>query len=54
MAVYLQRTPRWAMWIQLAMFVVALVWVVWCHLSVAIIPLILTLALCTALMMRRD
>lgn len=54
MAVYLERTPRWAMWIQLAMFVVALVWVVWCHLSVAFIPLILTLALCTALMMRRD
>lgn len=54
MAVYLHRTPRWAIWIQLAMFVVALVWVVWCHLSVAIIPLILTLALCTALMMRRD
>ena len=52
MAVYLERTPRWALWIQLVMFAVALVWVVWCHLSVAFIPLILTLALCTALVLK--
>ena len=35
-----------------AMFAVALVWVVWCHLSVAFIPIIFTLALCTGILLR--
>lgn len=44
-ALRLERSPKWALWIQEAMFAVALVWVVCCHLSVAFIPLILMLAL---------
>ena len=51
-AIYMEKTPRGALWAQLGMFAVALVWVVWCHLSVALIPIIFTLALCTGLLLR--
>lgn len=51
-AIRMERSPRWALWLQLAMFAGALVWVVWCHLSVALIPIILTLALCTGLILK--
>lgn len=51
-AIRMERSPRWALWLQLAMFAGALVWVVWCHLSVALIPIILTLALCTGLLLK--
>lgn len=44
-AIRLERSPKWALWFQLACFAVALVWVVVCGLSPALIPLILTLAL---------
>ena len=44
-AIRLERSPRWALWLQEAMFFVAAVWVVWCGLSVAIIPLIIMLML---------
>ena len=44
-AIRLGRSPRWALWLQEAMFFVAAVWVVWCGLSVAIIPLIIMLML---------
>ena len=52
-AIYMERTPRGALWTQLGMFAVALVWVVWCHLSVGFIPIIFTLALCTGLLFKR-
>jgi hypothetical protein len=44
-AIRLERSPRWALWLQEAMFLAAVVWVVWCGLSVAIIPLIIMLML---------
>ena len=44
-AIRLERSPRWALWLQEAMFFVAAVWVVWCGRSVAIIPLIIMLML---------
>ena len=44
-AIRLERSPRWALWLQEAMFLAAAVWVVWCGLSVAIIPLIIMLML---------
>ena len=44
-AIRLGRSPRWALWLQEAMFLVAAVYVVVCDLSVAIIPLILMLML---------
>ena len=44
-AIRLERSPRWALWLQEAMFFVAAVWVVWCGLSAAIIPLIIMLML---------
>ena len=44
-AIRLERSPRWALWLQEVMFLVAAVWVVWCGLSPAIIPLIIMLML---------
>ncbi len=44
-AIRIERSPRWALWLQEAMFLAAAVWVVWCGLSVAIIPLIIMLML---------
>lgn len=44
-AIRMERSPKWALWLQEAMFAVALVWVVFCHLSVAFIPLILAISL---------
>lgn len=44
-AIRLERSPRWALWLQEGCFAVAAVWVVWCGLSPAFLPLILTLAL---------
>lgn len=51
-AIRMERSPKWALWLQLTMFAVALVWVVWCHLSVGFIPIIFTLALCTGGVLR--
>lgn len=39
------RSPRWALWLQLACFAVAAGWVLVCGLSTALLPLILALAL---------
>ena len=50
-AIRLGRSPRWALWLQEAMFFVAAVWVVWCGLSVAIIPLIIMLMLRVAVLL---
>ena len=44
-AIRLERSPKWALWLQEGCFVVAAVWVVRCGLSMALLPLILTLAL---------
>ena len=52
-AIRLERSPRWALWLQEAMFFVAAVWVVWCGLSVAIIPLIIMLMLRVAVLLFR-
>ena len=51
-AIRMERSPKWALWLQLAMFAAAVVWVVWCHLSIAFIPLIFTLALCTGALLK--
>ena len=50
-AIFMEKTPRGALWVQLGMFAVALVWVLWCHLSVGFVPIILTLALCVSLLL---
>jgi len=51
-AIRMERSPKWALWLQLAMFAAAAVWVVWCRLSIALIPLIFSLALCTGLLLK--
>ena len=51
-AIRLERSPRWALWLQLVCFAVAAVWVVVCNLSLGILPLILTLSLQVALLLR--
>jgi hypothetical protein len=53
-AIRLGRSPRWALWLQEVCFAVAVVWVIWCGLSVALIPLILTLALRVGSLMMSD
>ena len=47
-AIRLERSPRWSLWLLDACFAVAAVWVLWCGLSPAILLLILTLALRTS------
>ena len=51
-AIRLERSPKWALWLQEACFAVAAVWVVVCGLSVALLPIILILALRVALLLR--
>lgn len=53
-AIFMADTPRGALWCQLGMFTGALVWVLWCHLSIALIPIIFTLAFCTALLLSQS
>ena len=53
-AIRLERSPRWALWLQEVCFAAAVVWVIWCGLSVALIPLILTLALRVGSLMMSD
>jgi hypothetical protein len=53
-AIRLERSPRWALWLQEGCFAVAIVWVVWCGLSVALIPIILTLALSLTLLLKKN
>ncbi|MBQ9417713.1 MAG: DUF4105 domain-containing protein [Bacteroidales bacterium] len=52
-AIRLGHSPRWALWLQEAAFAAAAVWVLACGLSIAIFPLILTLALRTAIQFKR-
>lgn len=47
-AIRMEHSPRWALWLQLGCFAAATVWVAVCGLSAAIIPIILMLALRTA------
>lgn len=44
-AIRLERSPKWALWVQEGCFAVAAVWVLWCGLTPALLPLILMLAL---------
>lgn len=53
MAIRLQLSPRWALWLQEGCFAVALVWVVVCGLSAALVPIILMLALRVACLFPR-
>ena len=48
-----KKSPSWALWFQEGCFFVAAVWVVWCGLSLAILPIILTLALRVACLIPR-
>lgn len=52
-AIRLERSPRWALWLQEACFAVAFVWMVLCHPSPALLPITLTLTLCVASLIRR-
>lgn len=44
-AVRMEYSPRWALWLQESCFLAAVVWIVLCGLSIAIIPIIATLAI---------
>ena len=44
-AIRMERSPRWALWLQLACFVAAAVWVVVCGLAPAVLLIIIILAL---------
>lgn len=48
-----KKSPLWGLWFQEGCFLAAAVWVVWCGLSLAIIPIILTLALRVACLIPR-
>lgn len=52
-AIRLNRSPRWSLWLQEAMFLAALVWIVVCGLAPALIPIVLILALRVALLFVR-
>jgi len=53
-AIRLERSPRWALWLQEAMFAAAAIYVLLCGLSVAIIPLILILMLRVGVLLKRQ
>ncbi len=53
-AIRLERSPQWALWLQEGCFAVAAVWVVWCGLTPALLPLILTLALRVGVLLKKD
>ena len=52
-AIRMRKSPRWALWLQEAMFLAAAVWVVWCGLSVALLPIIMIFALRVGLLLLR-
>ena len=52
-AIRLDRSPRWALWLQEAMFLVAAVWVVVCGLAPALVPIILVFAVRVAFLFAR-
>ncbi|MBR6292753.1 MAG: DUF4105 domain-containing protein [Bacteroidales bacterium] len=52
-AIRLNKSPRWALWLQEGCFVAAAVWIVACGLSLAILPIILTLVLRVACLIPR-
>ncbi|MBP5527217.1 MAG: DUF4105 domain-containing protein [Bacteroidales bacterium] len=47
-----KKSPSWALWLQLACFAVAAVWIIVCGLSLALLPIILTLALRIGLLLK--
>ena len=48
-----KRSPLWGLWLQEACFLLAAAWVVVCGLSLALLPIILTLALRVAFLIPR-
>ena len=52
-AIRLEKSPKWALWFQETCFAAATVWILVCGLSLAFIPLILTLALRVACLIPR-
>ena len=50
-AIRMQKSPRWALWLQEALFLGALAWVVICGLSAALVPIVLLLALRVAMLL---
>ena len=52
-AIRLNKSPRWALWLQEGCFAAAAVWVIACGLSLALIPIILTIALRVACLIPR-
>ena len=52
-AIRLERSPRWALWLQEVCFAVAAVWVLWCGLSLTLVPIILMLALRVAMLLKQ-
>lgn len=52
-AIRMERSPLWALWLQEACFAVAAVWVLVCGLSLALLPVIFMLALRVATLLRR-
>ena len=50
-AIRLERSPKWALWFQEICFLAATVWVLWCGLNPALLPIILMLALRTAMLL---
>lgn len=52
-AIRLERSPRWALWLQEGCFAVAAVWVLWCGLSIAILPLVVLLAFRVAMLLKQ-
>lgn len=51
-AIRLERSPRWALWLQEVCFLAAAVYVLFWHLSIAILPVILTLAIRVGMLIR--
>ena len=50
-AIRMQKSPRWALWLQEALFLGVLAWVVICGLSAALVPIVLLLALRVAMLL---
>lgn len=53
-AIRMKKSPRWALWLQEGMFAIALVWVIVCGLSLALVPIILIFALRVSMLLLRN
>ncbi|MBR4506044.1 MAG: DUF4105 domain-containing protein [Bacteroidales bacterium] len=52
-AIRMRKSPRWALWLQEAMFAAAMLWVVVCGLAPALVPIILIFSLRVGMLLRR-